>query len=211
MGVDADGLVWFRRCEVVPRNILAGLVARGAAAGLPVLLTTTSAEAALGLAGQVNALAIHRIDGAQDAERYARLTGERLAPEQAGVPGTVPAPAAPPAQAAAPGTPSAAGRPGAAAGAAGRRTAAGAGRPLVRQPMVPAGALGELGHGEFVLVVKGPRRRLIRLARTVPAGLPESPPRAGAAQAAASRLADGIRRVRRPRGAQGTATAGEAR
>ncbi|HLI37057.1 MAG TPA: hypothetical protein VKV80_06910 [Streptosporangiaceae bacterium] len=213
MGVEGDGLVWFRRCDVVPRNILAGLVAHGAAVGLPVLLTTSSAQA-LGLAGQVNALAIHRIDGEQDAERYARLTGERLAPEQAGVPGTAPAPGAPSAQAAAPGTPGATGRPGPPAGAAGGRTAVGAGRPLVRQPIVPAAALGGLGDGEFVLVVKSPRRRLVRLARTVPAGLPESPPRPGAAQGAAqaaARLAGGIRRARRPRGTQGTATAGEAR
>jgi hypothetical protein len=81
IGVDGDGLAWFDHCEGLPQPMLRDLITRGAGAGLPVMLTTTSARAGGGVADQVNALVIHRMPDADSAERFARQTGDRLVPE----------------------------------------------------------------------------------------------------------------------------------
>ena len=56
IGIDGDGIAWLTIARASRSRCLES-VSRGAAAGLPVLLTTTSARAAAGLAGLVNALA----------------------------------------------------------------------------------------------------------------------------------------------------------
>ncbi|HEY0717637.1 MAG TPA: hypothetical protein VGD68_08470, partial [Streptosporangiaceae bacterium] len=81
IGVDGDGLAWFDHCEGLPQPMLRDLISRGAGAGLPVVLTTTSARAGGGVADQVNALVIHRMPDPDSADRFARQTGDRLAPE----------------------------------------------------------------------------------------------------------------------------------
>jgi hypothetical protein len=87
IGVDGDGLAWFDHCEGLPQHTLRDLVSHGAEAGLPVMLTTTSARAAAGLAAQVNALVIHRIPDPDSAAQFAAQTGERLVPGAWAAPG----------------------------------------------------------------------------------------------------------------------------
>ncbi len=87
IGVDGDGLVWFDHCEGLPQPMLRDLISRGTEAGLPVMLTTSSARAGGGVADQVRALVIHRMPDAESAERFARQTGERLLPEPWAGPG----------------------------------------------------------------------------------------------------------------------------
>jgi hypothetical protein len=60
--------------------MLRDLISHGAEAGLPVMLTTTSARAATGVAAQVNALVIHRMPDPDSAAQFAGQTGERLMP-----------------------------------------------------------------------------------------------------------------------------------
>ena len=48
IGVDGDGIAWFDHCEGLPQPMLRDLISRGAEAGLPVVLTTTSARAGAG-------------------------------------------------------------------------------------------------------------------------------------------------------------------
>ena len=84
IGVEGDGLVWFEQCGDVPAGVLTELITRGARAGLPAVLTTTSAQAAEKLADQVNAVVIHRMTDPVMAERFARITGEKLVPGEAG-------------------------------------------------------------------------------------------------------------------------------
>jgi hypothetical protein len=153
------------------------LIGRGSSAGLPVVLTTTSSRTGLGLAGEVNALLLHRMPDAASAESFAALTGERLVPEPY---------LAPPA----PGGTLAAQRGGAASDrdgkTAGRETAALAttrpaavaadGLTFTPRPVVPPGTLQHLALGEFSLVVRRPERRLVAAARTVPARLPAAVP-----------------------------------
>lgn len=81
IGIDGDGLAWFDHCEGLPQPMLRDLISSGTQAGLPVMLTTTSARAAAGVAGQVNALVIHRMPDPDSAERFAGQTGDRLVPE----------------------------------------------------------------------------------------------------------------------------------
>ncbi|HWG15657.1 MAG TPA: hypothetical protein VG268_20535 [Streptosporangiaceae bacterium] len=81
IGVDGDGLAWFDHCEGLPQPMLRDLISHGAEAGLPVMLTTTSARAGGGVADQVNALVIHRMPDTDSADRFARQTGDRLVPE----------------------------------------------------------------------------------------------------------------------------------
>ena len=50
IGIDGDGLAWFDHCEGLPQHTLRDLISHGAEAGLPVMLTTTSARAAAGVA-----------------------------------------------------------------------------------------------------------------------------------------------------------------
>jgi hypothetical protein len=44
---------------------------------------------------------------------------------------------------------------------------------------VPAARLQQLGRGEFTLVVRHPAERLVAVARTVPASVPQPPAAAG--------------------------------
>jgi hypothetical protein len=87
IGIDGDGLAWFDHCEGLPQHTLRDLISHGAEAGLPVMLTTTSARAAAGLADQVNALVIHRIPDPDSAAQFAAQTGERLVPGAWAAPG----------------------------------------------------------------------------------------------------------------------------
>jgi hypothetical protein len=166
IGISGDGIAWFDHCEGLPQPMLKELIGRGADAGLPVLLATTSARAGLGLASEVNALVIHHMPDAGSAERFAGLTGEKLVPEPYGQAAL----AAPPGSG-----PAAASRATAAAAAVTDAPAAGQdGPPLTRKPVVPPAALQQFGRGEFALVVKQPMRRLAPRARTVPARVPGS-------------------------------------
>ena len=194
IGVEGDGLVWLEQCGDVPTGMLTELARRGAAAGLPALLTTTSAQAAEAVAGQVNAVVIHRMTDPVMAERFARFTGEKLVPGEAAgaqAPGPLAGSAAviaaeldtvPPGLAAAgyppPGfaAPGAAqpgarvfgdGMPDASAAAFGRA----GGNGFVRRPVVSPETLCGLGNGEFVLLIKAPQRRLVSLGKTVRARL----------------------------------------
>ena len=176
IGIDGDGIAWFDHCEGLPQPMLKELISRGADAGLPVLLTTTSARAGAGLTGLVNALVIHRMPDASSADHFASHTGEQLIPERwtgllaAASPGRGAGPAAP-------------------AGAAGKhaatatKTAAPPATPSFdRKPRVPAARLQQLGRGEFALVTRHPGERLVAAARTVPVSIPG--PRAGGTAAA---------------------------
>ncbi len=87
IGIDGDGLAWFDHCEGLPQHTLRDLISNGAEAGLPVMLTTTSARAASGVAAQMNALVIHRMPDPESADQFAAETGQRLAPEPWAEPG----------------------------------------------------------------------------------------------------------------------------
>jgi hypothetical protein len=214
IGVEGDGLIWFEHCGEVPIGVLTELISRGAAAGLPAVLTTSSAQAAEKLADHANAVVIHRMTDPVMAERFARIAGEKLVPSEAvdlQVPGHAVAaqawpgsvalgseprvsgrgipPAGDPPDTAAPGFGSVAfGAPGLGApglGAPGSSARGGgvpgdsatggpflpAGSTFVRRPVVSPETLCGLGNGRFVLLVKGPRRRLVPLGRTVRARL----------------------------------------
>jgi hypothetical protein len=93
IGADGDGIVWLCGCETLPRDVVAGLAGNGAAAGLPVLATTTSGAAAAELAGVLNAVAIHRIADPGAAAALAARTGTRLAPAAPPAAGLLPVPA----------------------------------------------------------------------------------------------------------------------
>jgi hypothetical protein len=183
IGVPGDGLVWINECGGMATAALAELINRGAAAGLPALLTTTSAEQAQALASHANVLVVHRLIDAAAAERFAGLTGEKLVP--AGAELTMAAgPAVHPGVPA--GAQTAAGawlmsQPGAAPGPqagphAGQLTQLGP-FGLVSRPVVAAQALTRLGNGEHVLIVSRPRRRLVTLGLTVRARIPRQPTR----------------------------------
>ena len=198
IGVDGDGIAWFDHCEGLPQPMLRDLISRGAEAGLPVVLTTTSARAGAGVAGQVNALVIHRMPDAGSAESFAGHTGERVIPEPwarspsagrrgRGPGGSSPASPARPAAASRPAVqavPAPAGEPMSPAPGSGKyaatateaRAARSAPPSFERQPRVPAARLQQLGRGEFTLVVRGPAERLVAAARTVPASVPEPRP-----------------------------------
>ena len=83
IGVDGDGLCWLCGCDSLPAGTLARLVADGAAAGLPVLLTSTSPGAA-DLAAMVNAVITHRLSDEATAAGLAARAGARLVPDAAG-------------------------------------------------------------------------------------------------------------------------------
>ncbi len=192
IGVPGDGLVWLDECGGMAPAALAELINRGAAAGLPALLTTSSPDQAQALAPHANVLVVHRLIDAAAAERFAGLTGEKLVP--AGAELTI---AAAPPRAAAP----RAARAQTAAGAwlmtqqgpaPGPQAGPGAGQltqlgpyGLVRRPVVPAQALTRLGNGEHVLIVSRPRRRLVTLGLTVRARIPRRPTRPLTARQAA--------------------------
>lgn len=144
IGVDGDGLVWLHGWDPKSAGTLGGLVASGAAAGLPVLVSSIS-PAAADLAGMMNAVLIHRVNDGAAAASLATRTGVRMAPGASGAGAT------------------------AASGALG---AAVAGPELIPGPAVPAQALLSLPPGQFVLAVNSPRRRLVHPGQLVPARLP---------------------------------------
>ncbi len=157
IGVDGDGLIWLHGWDPHSAGTLRGLVASGTAAGLPVLVSSTS-PAAADLAGMMNAVLIHRVSDGAAAACLAARTGTRMAPGSQSAPG---APGVPGAQGA-PGVPGAHGVPDAAAGRPG----------LIPRPAVPAQTLMSLPPGRFVLAVNSPRPRLVHPAQLVPARLP---------------------------------------
>jgi hypothetical protein len=241
IGADADGLVWLYGYEPTPDGPLAGLagsmVAGGVAAGLPVLVTTTSPRAVTELAGLVSVLLVHRLADPATADILAARTGTQLVPAgwsagewaattlpAAGMPPTVavqsaaamshagffqPPAVMPPFVVMQPGvgtqpgvtlhpgvnvqpgvavplngplqpvaalTPGVAMHPGAAMPHVGAMpqaaSAALSAAGLVPAPAVPARTLQSLGPAEFVLAVRSPRYRLVKLGRAVPARLP---------------------------------------
>jgi hypothetical protein len=80
IGVDGDGLCWLCGCDRLPPATLARLVASGATAGLPVLLTSAS-PAAADLAATMNAVIVHRLTDDAAAASLAARTGARLVPD----------------------------------------------------------------------------------------------------------------------------------
>jgi hypothetical protein len=84
IGADGDGLVWLYGYEPPPDGPLAGLVgglvASGAAAGLPILVTTTSPRAIADLAGLVSVVLVHRVADSATADVLAARTGTKLVP-----------------------------------------------------------------------------------------------------------------------------------
>jgi hypothetical protein len=165
IGVAGDGLIWFDQCDGVRPALLGELISRSAGVGMPTVLTTTSPQAADSLAGQANTVVIHRMADPVMAERFARITGMKLAPGEQGRPPAAVRPGAPV-------------MPGVAgvAGVAGPPVAApvlgpAAGVAFVRRPVVAPEALCGLANGEFVMVVKGPSGRLVERGRTIPARL----------------------------------------
>jgi hypothetical protein len=62
IGVGGDGIVWLAECGSMPRGSVTELIARGPAAGLPVLAATTSAPAAAELAELTNVVVAYRMD-----------------------------------------------------------------------------------------------------------------------------------------------------
>ena len=175
IGVPGDGLVWLDQCGGVAQGTLTELVGRGAAAGLPALLTTTAPGPAQPLAEQVNALLLNRLTDPVVAERFAGFTGEKLAPAGGA---DLMAADSPMRMTAA-----------ATAGSRSRQTPPG-GPPggeydpqfgalsqlgpfgLVRRPVVAAHSLSRLGNGEHVLIVQRPQHRVVTLGLTVPSRIP---------------------------------------
>ena len=80
IGVDGDGLCWLCGCDSIAPETLAGLVASGATAGLPVLLTSASL-AVVDLAATMNAVIVHRVTDEAAAASLATRTGARLVPD----------------------------------------------------------------------------------------------------------------------------------
>lgn len=170
IGVDGDGLVWLYGCDALPEHVLARLVADGSAAGLPVLITTTS-PAAADLAGLVNAVLIHGLADRAAAVSLAARTGAKMVPATPATPTAVASPAAvaAPAGVATPGLPG--GVPATRANVAAPAALA-AGLEFVPHPAVPERTLLSLPAGQFVLVVNSPRSRLVQPGQAVPARLP---------------------------------------
>jgi hypothetical protein len=187
IGVPGDGLVWFDQCGALAPAALGELVTRGAAAGLPALLTTTDADRSPALADQASVLVVHRLTDPAVAERFARLTGEKFAPATSGD------------LAAAAGsqvlskTAMAVGQKDSGPAAATLAQADVTGQlsqlgpfGLVRKPVVAAQSLSRLGNGEHVLIVRRPKRRLVTLGLTVPARISRHPARPLTARQAVS-------------------------
>ncbi len=85
IGVDGDGLVWLHGWDPQSAPALGELVTAGAAAGLPVLVSSISPGAA-DLAGMMNAVLIHRVDDGAAAASLAARTGTRMVPGAPGAP-----------------------------------------------------------------------------------------------------------------------------
>ena len=149
IGVDGDGLIWVTDGERLPAQSVAALIGDGRAAGLGVLIGTSSPAAAAELARLVDALLILRVADPGLAEILAAAVG---------------------------GHPGAGGQPTISLAGAHRTPAGPGGMPAIPEPAtrpaVSPNALLSLGPGEFVLAVNGPRRRLVAFGRLVPARLP---------------------------------------
>lgn len=88
IGIDGDGLIWLHGWDVRDPSFaqpLAALVTGGAAAGLPVLVSSIS-PAAADLAGMMNAVLIHRVEDGAAAASLAARTGIRMLPGAPGPP-----------------------------------------------------------------------------------------------------------------------------
>jgi hypothetical protein len=72
-GANDSGLIWLAECAALPRQPVTDLIARGRAAGLPVLAATTSAPVAADLAGLVNVVVAHRMADAAAARRLSAV------------------------------------------------------------------------------------------------------------------------------------------
>jgi hypothetical protein len=130
IGVAGDGIVWLAECGSMPRGPVTDMIARGPGTGLPVLAATTSARAAAELAELTNVVVVHRIDDAATAHHLAAVaSGADPAPEIR------------------PGAPD----PGDPARSAATRDP---GFPRAASPGSPSA----LRDGEFLLLVKHPRR-----------------------------------------------------
>jgi hypothetical protein len=173
MGVPGDGLAWFGNCEVIAPDALADLISTGAQAGLATVLSTVSGRATMALAGLANVLVIHRLDDPGLAGWLAGGDRDIAGPgDPAGLTRPVAAVGV-----TGPGGSAALARP--AAAAPGAAVAASRSAELVAAPargvapgLVSAAQLGGLASDQFVLVVKGPDRRLVPRGRFVPGGLP---------------------------------------
>ena len=86
IGVDGDGLIWLHGWDPRFSSALGALVTGGAAAGLPVLVSSIS-PAAADLAGMMNAVLIHRVENGEAAACLAARTGTKMAPGAPGAPG----------------------------------------------------------------------------------------------------------------------------
>jgi hypothetical protein len=189
--IGGDGLAWFGQCETVDPQALAGLV--GAGAGLATVLSTTAAAAVGRLADQVSVFVLHRLDDHALAGRLAWLTGKRLVPAEPGSvrpaqaagwpgPGGAPASASWPESGDAPanvGWPGPGGAPvdAGSAAAAGGASAGPAPPPgAVWSPAVSGEELCALGEGEFTLVPGADGGRLVPLATSIPARIPDRRP-----------------------------------
>ena len=198
--VSGDGLTWLNGCESTGRPVLAELVARGRQAGMTVLLSTTSDQAAASLAADVNVVAIHQladpaaacllaagasVGGAGAPGGFAGQGGLSGQAGQAAVPGAAgPPPAANgrigrdgravPAWAKRMPVPAPAGSPAAAEAAAAVQGPAGD-HPFQRNgsPAITAESLLRLPAGAFALVVKGPAWRLLPRCQFVAAREPK--------------------------------------
>jgi hypothetical protein len=153
IGVDGDGLVWIPSGDSLPVAALVPLISGGGAAGLPVLISTTSSAVASELAGLVGVVIVHRL---ADPAAAADLVGSQAGRQ----PGPQPGPQLGPKLGPQPG-PLTGARPG-------QRAAA---------------QTAPLGAGEFVLMVNAPRRRRVELGRLVPARLPRQAPARAAQRA----------------------------
>jgi hypothetical protein len=149
IGVDGDGMFWFDQCGAVPAGVLTELVEGGSAAGMASVLATTAAQPAGRLAETAGTVVIHRMTDPVTAERFARLTGEKL------IPG---------------------GRAAGPLNRPGKGHLDLNGITFVRRPVVPPEKLCALADGEFALAVREPRRRLVPLGRVIPARLPAQHP-----------------------------------
>ena len=155
IGVPGDGIVWLAECGSMPRGSVTDMIARGPGTGLPVLAATTSARAAAELAELTNVVVVHRIDDAAAARHLAAVAS-----------GTDPPPGIAPGAAPEPGDP---------AGLT-------AGRDPGYPRPAPVASLSALRDGEFLLMVKNPRR-LVPRALAVPARVRHLTRDAGAAVA----------------------------
>jgi hypothetical protein len=77
IGVGGDGIVWLAECGSMPRGSVTELIARGPAAGLPVLAATTSPPAAAELAELTNVVVAYRMDEAATPDSLSGLSDLR--------------------------------------------------------------------------------------------------------------------------------------